>query len=367
MKTQERLVCVYEDRADHTIGVKLLALSLLKFEPSWRIVFFSSAPPDHGESSLSELRNVTVRNDVPKRFSAWNVKPALLLKLLDEGNHEATWIDSDIVLTAPITPVLEQFPKEALVVTEEYRWGMKHGALGGPLRTRLWGLPVGRQLGFTVNSCFVRVNQDHAALLAEWMRLIDSPLYRAAQDADWAKRPTHMVGDQDALCALLGSTRFAQLECRALQSGVHVAQCFQQDGYSVHDRVTNWRRGRLPPLVHAQGTKPWTNHAHIPYLELSPYPVVARELLEDAEQASWLYPQSTSARVIDSVFNSDPNLRGILHAAARLPSRIASTLLLKVFRKHFEAKIYREERHKSETLVQREQSSAELPARDGGT
>ena len=135
-----------------------------------------------------------------------------------------------------------------------------------------------------------------------------------------------MVGDQDVLCALLGSTRFADVSCRALLSGVDVAQCFQEDGYPVHDRLSNWRRGRLPPLVHAQGTKPWTNDAHVPYLELSPYPVVARELVARSEQWDWLYPRSTIGRVIDSAFNSDPNLRGILHAASRLPSRIASRI-----------------------------------------
>ena len=182
------------------------------------------------------------------------------------------------------------------------------------------------------------------------MDLLDSPRYRTAQDADWTERPTHMVGDQDVLCALLGSTRFAHVDCRALVSGVDVAQCFQEDGYSAHDRWSNWRRGRLPPLVHAQGTKPWANDAHVPYLELSPYPVVARELVAGSEQWDWLYPHSTSARVIDSAFNSDPNLRGIVHAIARLPSRVGSRLLLKLFRQYFETKIYREERRRSEAL-----------------
>ena len=154
METAEKIVCVYEDRADHIVGVRLLALSLLEFEPSWRIVFFSAASPEDKElSALSTLKNVVVRGDVPKRFSAWNVKPALLLKLLGEGNAEVMWIDSDIVLTAPIAPTLNRFPEEALVVTEEYRWGMRHGSFGGVLRTKLWGMPVGRQLGFTVNSC----------------------------------------------------------------------------------------------------------------------------------------------------------------------------------------------------------------------
>ena len=152
MEAHEKIVCVYEDRPDHLVGVRLLALSLLEFEPSWRIVFFSVALPDDEELSvLSKLDNVVIRHDVPKRFSAWNVKPALLLKLLEEGIGEVMWIDSDILLTAPLSSILNRCPKDALVITEEYPWGMRHGSFGSVLRTKLWGFPVGRELGYTVN------------------------------------------------------------------------------------------------------------------------------------------------------------------------------------------------------------------------
>lgn len=69
-------------------------------------------------------------------------------------------------------------------------------------------------------------------------------------------RPLWYFGDQDVLAALLSSADFADVDVHLLRQGRDIVQLLGPEGWSVRDRLAQcFRPG--PPLVHAQGRKPW--------------------------------------------------------------------------------------------------------------
>jgi hypothetical protein len=319
-----RVFCTYEDRAECLVGVQVLALSLHRHDAGARLALFCPAAlQSRAERQLSNAPNVSIRSDAPERFSGWNAKPSILLRLLSEGAaKELAWIDTDIVVCSSLNALLDGFPRDTLILTEEWRWGRSRGTA---LRTTLWGLKIGRTIRRTINSCVVRVTPRHIGLLQRWTELLDSPTYRAAQAAHWRDRPLHMMGDQDALGALLGSVEFADCEVDLLRAGRDIAQCFQEDGYSLAQRLGNAIQRRVPTLIHAQGPKPWATLHSEPYLQLSPYTAMARAYVGELHGATdWTEPSARSARLLDHVFRGDPNLRGLPFVMKRLPRRVAS-------------------------------------------
>src|SRR3712207_4014819 len=112
----------------------------------------------------------------------------------------------------------------------------------------------GRRLPATANTSVLRVTPHHTGLLEEWRSLLRSTEYQSAQLRPWDERPTHLMGDQDVLTALLSSADFADVPVRMLRRDVDIAHCFGSAGYLPLQRVRAVVRGqRLPPLVHAQG------------------------------------------------------------------------------------------------------------------
>lgn len=308
------LVIIYEDRLSDLVGVKLLLESLARFEPSWRIRLI--VPTDVQTEFHSFNANVAV--DRRKRHSTgWNVKPAVLIEALSENDHPVLWLDSDLLLSAPIHGLLEKFDSAHLVAAEE-PLGVRNP--GSQLRTLAWDLGSGRHIERGLNSCVLRVSRAHLPLLVAWAALLADPVYLQAQGRPWNERPPWLMGDQDPLAALLGSNLFASIPLGLLSQGNDIAQCFNEDGFSVAARLAHAFRP-LPPIIHAQGAvKPW--HVRSPrsvHLELSPYRWAAQpfaSVLPPADR-DWLNLSSPVAKLLNTFALGDAALAGLAPALWR--------------------------------------------------
>ena len=313
-------VCLYEDRKECFPGVRLLVLSARKHEPTWVFhgVFRNIEATDR--EWLKGQPNVILRDELACGEGGWNVKPALLIKLLQEGLDPVIWCDSDIILSGPVSGLLEPLDKGRLVATEEHIWGRDKGSesrVGG------WGFKPGRKLAGTVNSSFMRFQSCHLPLLEVWASCLARDEYRQVQQMPWNERPHYFISDQDALTALLGSEEYVDLEIQLLRNGRDIAQCFEEDGYTALDRLRNAVMGRIPPLIHAQGGKPWHTGSRANYLQLSPYGPVAVPFLKDAGiPADWVYPADGYCKFLDRLTFGSPNLRGWWPAAVRTLNRV---------------------------------------------
>jgi hypothetical protein len=307
-------LCTYEDRKHCFIGVKLLVLSLARYCPNAELAFWCPELSDVQAAWLARQPNVQVRVEPALGVSGWDIKPTLLRRTIDEGGKEAIWIDSDIVVTGDILPMLSELDPDIFLATEEMRHAPE--PQGSRMRTTALGLELGRELGVTVNSCVLRATGRHVALLEDWTARLSSHEYREAQRRPFHWRPIHLRSDQDVLTGLLGSREYAVTRLRLLRSGSDIASCMDNIGYPTLDRVKNLFRG-LPIFVHAQGRKPWEDPQPLS-AELSPYSHVARSYwhLVD-EPMAWTVPRSRVARVLDRMSLGDPNLRGLPFAMIR--------------------------------------------------
>jgi hypothetical protein len=248
------LVVVYEDRTSNLVGVKLLLLSLQRFNPELTVEVAVPGAPESFLTWIESFPRVAV-SDFDPGVRGWDVKPHLLLRHLRRGVKSVCWIDSDIILCGDLLGRLEREPPEALVATEDLWWSLGHGRKE---RTAAWGLAAGVAPETIVNTGVVRVGPCHIPVLEQWADLLSSLSYRAAQQTAWSHRPWHLLGDQDALTALLGSRDFTHLRYSLLKRGADIVQCFDSGSFSPAERyaaVTS--RGAGPVLLHAMGGKPW--------------------------------------------------------------------------------------------------------------
>lgn len=313
-------VCVFEDREECLLGIKLLILSARHHEPMWVFYLYVRNMSEDDLSWLTAQPNVILRTAIPTEQKGWNVKPSLLLELLKETGGPVLWCDSDIILTSPISRILDSIPDTVLLAAEEYGWGRHKGSKA---RVAGWNLKEGRSLAVTVNSCFMRMSPCHLPLLNDWDAALSYPTYVDAQSRAWDQRPLHLMGDQDVLTALLASSEHAQIPLFLLRSGKEIAQCFEEDGYTVQDRLINALRRRLPPLIHAQGGKPWKSGVRATFQQLSPYnkvaiPYLASEGLPD----HWTTADDDFLKKIERLFLNDANLCGLIHAFSRTVRRV---------------------------------------------
>lgn len=320
-------ICIAENRREDEVGVKLLVLSLLRHEPEAILHLFVDGLGEGLKTWLSQFPNVCLEHLEVDPSLGWNVKPRVILKLLEAGISPLVWIDSDIILTAPIRHLVEDPDPETVIVTTEFFMIRNRGLA---IRTRGWGLPVGRDLPFAINNCVLRLTDRHIGLVKEWQGLLNRPDYLAMQAAPWYERPFYMMGDQEAMAALLGSVAYAHLPLKVLRRAKDIAQCFRADGYSPTERLSNWRR--LPPIIHGQGDKPWraSSRKHA-YYQVSPYWYVARDYRDDLlpEERDWLDHRPWQAMLLHYLSLGHPSLAGFLPALhALVDKRLASAFKL---------------------------------------
>jgi hypothetical protein len=185
----------------------------------------------------------------------WNCKPHALLELLPdvEAHSQLVWLDSDLVVTADIRPLLARGSECEMVVAQE---PVNQPCRGTELRTRGWELPIGRTFPDTFNSCVLRVTPRHARVLKRWHQLLGDPRYVAASNLPPEAKPAHLWSDQDVLGALLGAAEFAEVPVRVLLHGRDIVHTGGALGFTLGERL----RGMflpVPPLLHAIAGKPW--------------------------------------------------------------------------------------------------------------
>lgn len=303
-------ICISENRQQDEVGVKLLILSLTKHEPTAIIHLFIDDLSQGLKEWLSSFKNAQCEHLAIDPSLGWNIKAKVLFKLFSDGMDSVVWLDSDIILTAPISRFFFGLKDETFITAEEYYTFRNQGVL---TRTRGWGLVTGRELPFTPNNCIIRATKTHISFLKEWQTLLDTPEYRKVQADSWEKRPFYMMGDQDVMSALMGSAQFSDMDIRRIRRGPDIAQCFGPDGYSPTERLQNlWR---LPPFVHAQGGKPWRLDAGSKtYHYVSPYWYAAHAYFDDlrTEERGWLENRPPAAKLLHWLSFGNPNLAGFL-------------------------------------------------------
>lgn len=248
-------LCTFENRESHLIGSKILALSLEKFCTNFHLTIF--LPHDLMDFKIwadQHCKNVTVREGSFEK-SGWNIKPEVLLKMLEDANH-AVWIDSDIICVRDLNEMLANIDPMNLVLAQDALPYPKENE-----RTAFFSLSTKRKLEKSINSCFIRVTKSeyHINVLRSWSQLMSTQKYKSNQDSPFAERPDYMIGDQDVLEAVLaseiaGST--SELPITYLRSGNELITTIVPEAFSVSQRIRASYLKR-PFLIHGQGTQPW--------------------------------------------------------------------------------------------------------------
>jgi len=318
------VVCIHEDRPEAMVGLKLLILSLQRHCPDLPVLVSTGQPTAPWRDWLDRQPNAQLLASPPSNAKGWNIKPSLLLHLLDLGHDEVIWLDSDLILSQDLRPLIGNASPETIIVTQEQYWGLYPG---GTIRTRLWGFPVGRGLPCTINSCVVRVTAAHRDLLLTWQELLAEAAYAQAQQIHpMHLRPIHMQGDQDVLTALLGAKPFSDCPVVFLKRGREIVQSIGPAGYTLGERFQNVGRG-LPCLIHCVEPKPWALRSpsgcqqrlkayyERSYLDLCPYVWVARQYQDQLdEDLPGLQAQTWVGRLGRLLALGEPNLQGLPHA-----------------------------------------------------
>jgi hypothetical protein len=302
------IICITEDRAEFEVPVKLLLLSLAKHCEDLAVKLFYPPATDNFTAWIKQFSQVDLDTRPLPGAKGWNVKPQALLALLEAGNDTVLWIDSDIIVTRDFRNDLNRLNSQAIVATEEALWGNYSDTKAW--RAQRWGLSIGREFPFTLNTAVLRVTRSHIPLLLEWQRLLDTEAYKCAQVLHADQRPGHMFGDQDVLTALLTSREFSDIEVRFLRRGSDIIQYFGLSGYTCAERLRNIINGPAR-FVHSQVFKPWVkfkkprsienvrDFLDSLYLDLSPYTLAALKYKRDLkESCPWMRPQSVTAALM---------------------------------------------------------------------
>jgi hypothetical protein len=252
-----------------------------------------------------------------------------LLPLVQDEETQVVWLDSDLMVTRDLLRLMDGAAPDVLVFSQE---PVNQPHEGSAVRTEGWGLPVGRRIPWSLNSCVLRVTSCHRGLLERWRELLADGRYVRAQGEPIEDRPPHLSSDQDVLAALLGSAEFARVPLRVLRHGRDVLHTGGALGFTLGERIGGLVRP-VPTVLHAIAGKPWVllggakpawgSFVWFRQLmqELSPYVAHARRYRDDVGEAmAWLDHRTATGRVL--------RVLGLGHWALRgLPVTLAATVL----------------------------------------
>ena len=321
-------VCSYEDRPVAMDGLILMGESLCRVDTEVSLHLTVPDAPASVRAWAARRPEVVLSTTWPEGVSGWDIKPWLLLRELSAGRPEALWLDSDMIVTRPISSLVKEFPRDLLIVAEEWiRWQC-------PV-SESWGLPSVRPMP-VFNACFVRVTPAHGPLLERWLQMIRDPRYRDAQKLPFERRPIHLLHDGWPLIALLESADFGQVPFGCIRLGRHIAQCAGLSGYRPHDRLLDLFRG-LPPLIHGLGRKPWDARSERGGVQgflldlatdVSPYVLAARRVGRELDLSpEWLEARTPPGALLRGLTAGHPGMAGlplaILHALHRGIGQVA--------------------------------------------
>jgi hypothetical protein len=313
-------VCSYEDRQEAMDGVILMGESLCRADPEVSLHLTVPSAPASLLSWAKRWPQIALSTSAPERVSGWDVKPFLLLEELNAGNNAAIWLDSDTIVTRPISVLLGEFPRDSLLVSEEWN---RHDPI--PV-TQHWGFTAARQV-WPTNSSFVRATAAHRPLLERWLQMTSDPRYRQAQSIPFEERPFHLCSDQVLLNAVLESEEFGLVSVDYLRLGRDIAQCAGSSGYRPFDRLLDLFRG-LPPLIHCIGRKPWQSRRDWGRVsgfltdlatDVSPYVLASRKVARELHMSPrWLDARTSLGAILRGITAYHPGMAGlplaIMHA-----------------------------------------------------
>lgn len=319
------LFCLYDDRPDAEIGLRLAIASIVQQCPSSQVVVYHPEPTVKFQSWLGLHAQVELRSPPTDGSRGWNCKPDLLIACLERSPGRVVWLDSDALVERDPSPEWGELDDETMIVAQEPSNQQRQGTLW---RAEAWGLAAGREIGVTINTCVVGVTRRHLPILRAWRDLLRTPTYCEEQTRPFMERQPAMRGDQDVLGALLGSAAGSEVKLQLLRAGREVLHCGGLLMYGVADRWAGLPTCR-PFILHALANKPWESpqpgSGWFPYLmtlsqELSPYVVRARSYSDavGGDEFAWLERRSPVGRVL--------GVLGLGHHALRgLPLAIAGT------------------------------------------
>src|ERR1039458_6048690 len=305
-------ICVYEDRAEAMDGLILMGESLCAADKDISPHLTVPEAPDSVRAWGRSRPEVVLSTSQPVGATGWDVKPWLLLQELSEGRQEVLWLDSDLIVTAPVSRILLDFPRDSLIFAEEWIRSKTSAS-------QFWGLPSVRPV-VLFNNCFIRVTQAHRPLLERWAQMTRDPRYREAQALPFERRPIEARHDGWLLIALLESEEFCDVPFDCIRLGRHIAQCAGSSGYRPTDRLLDLYRG-LPPLIHGLGRKPWDatrGGSRIQrYLldlatDVSPYVLAARRVARSLDMhEEWLEAPPSPGAILRGLTAGHPGMAGL--------------------------------------------------------
>ena len=306
-------VCSYEDRPQSMDSPVLMGESLCRVDKRISLHLALPGAPASVRTWAERRPEIVLSTSPPEGVSGCDIKVWLLLQELKEGWPAAVYLDDDIIVTRPISRLLEEFPRDSLIVTEEWD---RHKAI--PV-AHAWQWPSVRSVP-VINSCLVRATQAHRPLLERWLEMMHDPRYRAAQALPFERRPWHLTSDQVLLTALLESAEFGQVPFDYLRLGRHIAHCAGSSGYRPYHRLLDLFRG-LPPLIHGIGRKPWESSHDRDRLrrflldlatDVSPYVLASRSVARDLDMTpAWLEARTSLGALLRGLTACHPAMAGL--------------------------------------------------------
>lgn len=304
-------VCSYEDRAEAMDSLILMGESLCAVDKDVSLHLTVPDAPDSVRDWARSRPEVVLSTTRPEGVTGWDVKPWLLLRELNE-THEALWLDSDMIVTGPISRIVRDFPRDSLIFAEE--WIRSQVAV-----SHLWGLPSARPV-LLFNNCFIRATRAHRPLLERWRQMTLDPRYREAQALPFERRPIQALHDGWLLIALLESEEFCQVPFDYIRLGRHIAQCAGSSGYRPHHRLLDLFRG-LPPLIHGLGRKPWdSTHGQSRIqrflldlaTDVSPYVLASRRVARRLNMhKEWFEARTSLGAILRGLTAGHPGIAGL--------------------------------------------------------
>ena len=283
-------------------ALRILLSSLSLHYPPAHIHLFLSSPTNDLLDFIAQLDLIVEVHEFPVVGLGYNVKPFVLAQLLRSNINRILWLDSDIIVSACFRKFVQTLRRGVLEISEEML-GRFHDN-SGVNRTSSWGFSVQRYFPFALNTGVLFVDQSHLDLMVKWSELLSSGSYQDAQSLQWDERPDHLLGDQDVLCALLGSEEFSAIEVHVLRRGEGIIQFSGPYGYTLRERMFHLLRGP-PPFVHSLGEKPWlAKRMGVSFFDrfcyfysgCSPYIFLARKRQAALIDRSWLEPRNFADR-----------------------------------------------------------------------
>ncbi len=244
-------ICLLESRREDAIGACLAAESVLRHQPDAPVHLYGIRPEDAGEA-LHLHGDAYINPSLPEGIHAWNCKPHAILPLLQRYGGRVTWLDSDLIVTAPFSHLFDGDDSVLVIACESANAPTPPGCL---VRARGWGFPATREITPTPNTCIVSFTTQHIPLLERWRDILNSAEYKRLQAMPLTERPLHAWSDQDVLSALLAG-EYAGVPVRVLRRGhdfIHVGHSL-----SYHGRERMGNLLRLPPFVHSGAARPWS-------------------------------------------------------------------------------------------------------------